>query len=286
METKPQTPRAEALGDKLESSQKSTGRECREPIGDTSQSKCEIRPKHSDHPVCTGRQVGKWETSLKSCRLSQYIVGVLWPRLSPTCLPAVLWILCTYLPLVPIVPLVRNCRLVDFALASHFSPRHSGFFARVIAGLSPTCLPVHSGCSERSGPHDFALSPTTLWIVCSHDVRLVSPLTCLPVHSGRSECFGPHDCGLVFSSCLPPHSGFSARVMSGLSPTFSSTVWVLVCVISHLFTTCLPVVLASHLLLHWVFCQHDLHCSPACSTCLHLSPMQCMDALSALVRMI
>ena len=77
----------------------------------------------------------------------------------------------------------------DFALVSHLSP----------ATLCPRdfrLVSQYTGCCECFGPHDFAvappttpwfsacmisglsqLSPATLWILCPHDLRLVSRLS-------------------------------------------------------------------------------------------------------------
>ena len=98
-------------------------------------------------------------------------------------------------------------------LLSQLSPTTSHDFRLVSVPLVSTCRLVHSGCSECFGPHDFApvshlsppvsrLSPSPLWMLW-----VLSPAwfhTCLPV---------------VSHSCLPLHSGFSARMISHLSPT-------------------------------------------------------------------
>ena len=103
--------------------------------------------------------------------------------------------------------------------------------------LVSTCLRVHSGCSECSGPDDFTLvsqlSPTTLWILCPHDFTLVSNLSrlvsqhtldALSIYPGPqspskvscSYCSGPHDFQLV-SHFASHYTGFSARMISPLS---------------------------------------------------------------------
>ena len=119
-------------------------------------------------------------------------------------------------------------------LVSQYTLDALSALARMISGLSPTGLPVHSGCSECFGRHAFTL------------VSHLSP-SGPPVHSGCSECFGPHDSALVshlssttlhslpawFQACrplvstfLPVHSGCSkcfgpldVALFSYLSPT-------------------------------------------------------------------
>ena len=178
----------------------------------------------------------------------------------------------------------------DFTLVFYLSPSclplHSGFSARMISGLSPTCLhlsptclPVHSGCSECFGPHDFALvshlSPTTLWILCPHDFRLVFHLSPLVAQ-----------CTLNALSAL-------VRMILHSSPT---TVWI-VCpcdfrLVSHLSPTCRPV----HSGCSECFGPHDFapfsQLSPTTLLILcphhfrlvsHLVSLYTLDALSAVV---
>ena len=77
----------------------------------------------------------------------------------------------------------------------------------LILGLSPTCLhltptcpPVHSGCSECSGPHDFAL--------VSHLFPLISPLSPNFLHDALNSL--PAWFCTCLPVCLPLHSWFSA----------------------------------------------------------------------------
>ena len=111
----------------------------------------------------------------------------------------------------------------DFALLSHSSPScfplHSGFSARVISGLTSTCLPLVSHYSTcwmlwMLGSLWFRaclpllLSPTTFSILCARDFK-----PCLqPVSTALARMD-------LFPTYLPLHSEFSARMISGLSPS-------------------------------------------------------------------
>ena len=144
--------------------------------------------------------------------------------LSPTCLrlgsgcsacmilqilvSACLWMLCPY----------------DYKFVSLSSP--TILSVRMSAGLSPTCLPMHSGCSECFGP------------MISH----LFPGSCLPL----SECFGPHDFALVphLSTCLPAVPRYnvdSAGMISGLSSTCPVSRYTLGSLRAY-FQACLPLV--------------------------------------------
>ena len=66
-------------------------------------------------------------------------------------------------------------------------PLHSGFSARLISHVSLSCLhlspPYLPGCPHSSSTTRYTVS------LLSH----LSPLSCVPLHFGCFECFGPHD---------------------------------------------------------------------------------------------
>ena len=188
----------------------------------------------------SGRQVDKWETN----HAGRESLWVLWSACFldslPACLPHVsgsshrAWLPlvsqpCSgfsaqaYLPLVPIVPLhsgfsARNCRLV-----SQYTLDALSALVRMFSHWFQACLhlsPLRPGCSECFGLVSTCLPFWTLWVFWSAWFRI-----CLPAVSGFSAsmisglsptCCCPHDFALVSHSCLPLHSGFSARMISGI----------------------------------------------------------------------
>ena len=138
-----------------------------------------------------------------------------------------------------------------------------------------TCLPY----TLYSLPAWFLVCPPPwmLWVLWSAWFR-----TCLPLVFQLSPTNSARVVSGLSSTCprLPLHSGFSARVISGLSP---STLWMLWVLWSAWFRTCLPVV--SHCTLDSLLAWFQ-PCLSLVSTCLPLVTQYTLDALNALVPMI